>query len=165
MLQKDIVDETANPKSNMFINFETALKGIVKFFKEDKFALTGLVIYLSLLIIAIFAPLIANYSPHEMLEVNGQLHINKGMTAKHRVGTTVMGSDIFAQLGYGARAAGLGDTSADFVVVAVSTIIGIITGYFKGCVNTVLMRLTDEAVDIPFEPFMIVLAAFLRPCI
>lgn len=165
MLQKDIVNETANPKSNMFINFETALKGIVKFFKEDKFALTGLVIYLSLLIIAIFAPLIANYSPHEMIEVNGQLQINKGMTAKHWLGTTDMGRDIFSQLVYGARPAVLVGTSAAFMVVAIGTIIGLIAGYFKGFVDTLLMRLTDVAFGIPFEPFVIVLVAFLGPSI
>src|SRR5690625_7362165 len=51
------------------------------------------------------------------------------------------------------------------MVVGIGTIIGLIAGYFKGFVDTLLMRLTDVAFGIPFEPFVIVLVAFLGPSI
>src|SRR5690625_7634413 len=98
-----------------------------------------------------------------MIEVNGQLQINKGMTSKHWLGTTDMGRDIFSQLVYGARPAVLVGTSAAFMVVAIGTIIGLIAGYFIGFVDTLLMRLRDVAFGIPFERYVIVLVDLLAP--
>ena len=49
------------------------------------------------------------------------------------------------------------------MVVGIGTLVGLVSGYFGGSVDSVLMRLTDVAFGIPFLPFVIVLCAFLEP--
>lgn len=153
-----------NPASKMAL-FKRIFQSTWEFFKSDQFAMAGLIIYVIFLVIALFAPLIAPYSPHEMVRVNGQLQINATPNSNNLLGTTNMGRDIFSQLVYGARPAVLVGLSAAFMVVAIGTLIGLFAGYFKGRVDSFLMRMTDIAFGIPFEPFVIVLVAFLGPSI
>ena len=55
--------------------------------------------------------------------------------------------------------------TAAFMVALIGSIVGLVSGYFGGWVDAVLMRLADIAFGIPFLPFVIVLAAFLEPSI
>jgi peptide/nickel transport system permease protein len=133
-----------------------------RLFKQDKFCLAGAIIYLVFIILAIFAPVIAPYDPHEMLKGgNGKLLFNQPPSLEHLLGTTNMGRDIFSQLMYGIQPALVVGFSAAFFVVVVGTLVGLISGYFRGKVDMILMRVTDIAFGIPFEPFVIVLVAFL----
>lgn len=131
------------------------------FLKQDKFCMAGAIIYLVLIILAIFAPVIAPYNPHEMLKENGKLLFNLPPSKEHLLGTTNMGRDIFSQLIYGIQPALVVGFTAAFFVVVIGTLIGLIAGYFQGKVDGFLMRITDIAFGIPFEPFVIVLVAFL----
>lgn len=131
------------------------------FLKQDKFCMAGAIIYLVLIILAIFAPVIAPYNPHEMLKENGKLLFNLPPSKEHLLGTTNMGRDIFSQLIYGIQPALVVGFMAAFFVVVIGTLIGLIAGYFQGKVDAFLMRITDIAFGIPFEPFVIVLVAFL----
>ena len=63
----------------------------------------------------------------------------------------------------GTKTALLVGVTAAIVVVAIGTLIGLFSGYFGGWPETILMRLADIALGIPFLPFVIVLAAFLGP--
>ncbi|MEH7482305.1 ABC transporter permease [Neobacillus drentensis] len=132
-----------------------------KFFQQDKFSMVGAIIYLLFILLAIFAPVIAPYNPHEMLKENGKLLANLPPSAEHLLGTTNMGRDIFSQLIYGIQPALVVGFSAAFFVMVVGTLVGLFAGYFRGRVDMILMRLTDIAFGIPFEPFVIVLVAFL----
>lgn len=152
-------------KKNSLITFKSSVQGVLDFFKEDKFAMAGLIIYIFFILIALFAPIIAPYDPHEMVRINGELQVNESPNSNNILGTTNMGRDVFSQLVYGARPAVLVGVSAAVMVVAIGTIIGLVAGYFKGLVDTLLMRLTDIAFGIPFEPFVIILVAFLGPSI
>ena len=79
------------------------------------------------------------------------------------LGTTNLGRDIYSQLVYGSRSALMVGLTAAVFVVAIGTLTGLVSGYFGGLVDAALMRLADIALAIPFLPFVIVLAAFLRP--
>lgn len=152
-------------ENSFLMNLRKSIRIFLEFFKEDKFAMAGLIIYIVVVLVAIFAPIIAPYDPHEMVRINGQLQVNEGPNSNNLLGTTDMSRDIFSQLIYGARPALLVGVSAAFMVVAIGTLIGLIAGYFKGRVDSFLMRTTDIAFGIPFEPFVIVLVAFLGPSI
>lgn len=136
-------------------------KAFLRFLQQDKFSMIGVLIYVFLILLAIFAPLIAPYDPHEMIKTNGELMFNQPPSADHLLGTTNMGRDIFSQLIYGVRPALLVGFTAAFLVVVVGTLVGLLAGYFRGHVDNFLMRVTDIAFGIPFEPFVIVLVAFL----
>ena len=133
---------------------------------HDPYALTGTLIYLMFVLVALLAPLLAPHDPLEILfTTSGGLAGSLPPSVEHPLGTTNLGRDIFSQLIYGTRSALLVGVTAAFFVVAVGTLVGLLAGYFGGWVDTVLMRLTDIAFGIPFLPFVIVLAAFLEPSI
>ena len=83
----------------------------------------------------------------------------------HPYGTTDVGRDIFSQVILGTKTALMVGFLAAFLVTFVGSVVGIISGYFGGIVDTILMRIVDFFYAIPFIPFVIVLAAILKPSI
>jgi peptide/nickel transport system permease protein len=141
------------------------LAPVAEMLRRDRFARTGVIIYTAIALVAIFAPVLAPHDPHVVMEKDGLWLTNKEPSRDFLLGTTNIGRDIFSQLIYGARPALLIGFSAAFFVVAIGTLVGLISGFFGGWVDTVLMRITDVAFGIPFLPFVIVLVAFLRPSV
>jgi len=134
---------------------------------NDPFAVVGLAIYAVFLLTAVFADTIAPYDPTEILytpEYDLAADLRPGEDG-FILGTTSLGRDIFSQIVYGTRSALLIGVTAAFMVALIGSIVGLVSGYFGGWVDTVLMRLADIAFGIPFLPFLVVLAAFLEPSI
>ena len=152
-------------KNNTFISIKCGIVFMIHFFKRDKFAMTGAIIYLFFILVAIFGPLFAPYDPLVMLKENGKLMFNQVPSIKYLLGTTNMGRDIFSQLIYGSRPALIVGFTAAFFVMVIGTLVGLFAGYFRGRLGSILMRLTDIAFGIPFIPFVIVLVAFLGPSV
>jgi peptide/nickel transport system permease protein len=155
----------AYKNKNLFSACIQQLLAFLRFFKQDKFCMIGAIIYVIFIILAVFAPVIAPYDPHEMQKKDGQILFNQPPSKEHLLGTTNMGRDIFSQLIYGIQPALVVGFSAAFFVVVVGTLVGLLAGYFRGWIDTLLMRMTDIAFGIPFEPFVIVLVAFLGPSV
>lgn len=131
---------------------------------RDPFALAGITIYLIFALTAVLADVIAPHDPMEILFLpNGNVAMNQDPGPTYWLGTTNLGRDVFSQLVYGARSALMVGLSAALVVVVVGTLVGLFSGYFGGWVDSALMRIGDIALSIPFLPFIIVLAAFLKP--
>ncbi len=139
------------------------LRTNLEVFQRDSLALTGLIILVVFILIAIFAPLIAPYDPLEVIQEDGIWLSNEKPSAEYPLGTTNLGRDIFSQLVFGSRAALMVGFSAAIAVAIIGTVIGLLAGYFGGWVDMILMRLADVAFGIPFLPFIIVLAAFMEP--
>lgn len=138
---------------------------VTKVIKADKFALTGSVIILFFIIVAIFAPLIAPYDPNEKIFIDGKLMSNQGMSPQFILGTTDMGRDIFSQLIYATRTALIVGSLAGFAVASIGTIIGVVAGFFGGPIDELVMRITDIAFGIPFLPFILILVAIFGPSV
>ena len=134
---------------------------------NDPFAVFGLAIYAVFVLTAIFADQIAPYDPTEILytpDYDLAADLRPGEEG-FILGTTSLGRDIFSQIVYGTRSALLIGVTAAFMVALIGSIVGLVSGYFGGWVDAVLMRLAVIAFGIPFLPFVIVLAAFLEPSI
>ncbi|MEM9104656.1 MAG: ABC transporter permease [Pseudomonadota bacterium] len=134
---------------------------------NDPFALTGLIIYAVFILVALFADQLATHDPLEILytpDYQLAADLRPGEDG-HILGTTSLGRDIFSQLVYGSRSALLIGITAAFMVAVIGTVVGLLSGYFTGWVDIVLMRAADIAFGIPFLPFVIVLSAFLEPSI
>lgn len=132
--------------------------------RRDPFAFAGLVLYLAFVLIAIFAEGLITHDPREILfDGNYDLARNLPPGSDHILGTTFSGRDIYSQLVMGTRGALMVGVTAAVCVVTIGTVIGLIAGYFGGLADTILMRLADIALGVPFLPFVIVLAAFLDP--
>ena len=80
-------------------------------------------------------------------------------SAAHWLGTDSLGRDVFLRLLYGGQVSLIvGLTTAGFAAV-IGTFIGLIAGFYRGIVDSLLMRLTDIVIALPLLPLLIVLAA------
>ncbi len=123
--------------------------------------LIGFTIIIGILLLALFAPLIAPYDP-DAINVKSIL---LAPSAQHWMGTDGLGRDVFSRMLYGARISLL----VGFVAVGISTIIGIIlgalAGFYRGWVDTFIMRLVDVMLSIPTFFLILAVIAFLSPSI
>ncbi|RNI21074.1 ABC transporter permease [Flexivirga caeni] len=99
-----------------------------------------------------FAPLVAQHSP----TTPDAMHTLLGPSGSHPFGTDNLGRDIFARVVYGARS---DLTIAVVAVIApflIGLVFGIVSGYFGGWIDTIMMRLADIVTAFPF--FILVIA-------
>ncbi|WP_375165936.1 ABC transporter permease subunit [Chelativorans sp.] len=135
------------------------------YFRQNRGAVLGLCIFLLIVLVAIFAPLIAPHSPSA--QVRGSFLVppvwQAGGSWDFILGTDAVGRDILSRLIYGARFS----LFVGLVVVTLSVIsgviIGLIAGYFRGTVDTIIMRLMDIILAFPSLLLALVLVAVLGP--
>lgn len=129
---------------------------------RDPFAFAGILIYLLFAVVAFSADQLAPIDPMEILFTKaGKVAANMPPSAEFLLGTTNLGRDIYAQLVHGTRSALAVGLSAAVIVATVGTVVGLMSGYFGGWVDALLMRIADMALSLPFLPFVIVLTGFL----
>ena len=124
---------------------------------------TAFVIITVMMVIAVFAPLIAPHSPTEQ-SLPDKLKPpawQEGGSAKHLLGTDLLGRDLFSRLVYGAR---VSLTVAAFALLSgglIGLAVGIIAGYLGGRVDSVLMRVVDATLTFPTILIALLLAVSL----
>ncbi len=125
-------------------------------FSNNTSALVGLAIFSVILMVAVFAPFIAPYDPY----------VKTGMPFEapsdaHLLGTNDVGEDILSELIYGARISLLIGFVAAVVATLIGGVLGLLSGYYGGVVDEVIMRFTDVWLAFPGLLFTIFLAAVL----
>ena len=120
-------------------------------------ARTGLIILGMIILVAIFAPLLAPHSPTAT-----SFTPYRGPEGTNWLGTTGNGQDVFSQLIYGARVSLIVGLCAGALATLVAMTFGLISGYRPGVVDEVLSFVTNLALVIPALPLMIILAAYLQ---
>jgi dipeptide transport system permease protein len=135
------------------------------YFSRNKGAVIGLVFFVVILFVAVFAPFV---SPHNPSAQNRDLLLlapvwMEGGTWGHILGTDAVGRDILSRLIYGARFS----LFIGLVVVTLSVVsgvlIGLVAGYFRGKVDTFIMRIMDIILAFPSLLLALVLVAVLGP--
>lgn len=122
------------------------IKEIWRRLKKDKLAMLGLTIILVIILLAICAGLVADYD--SVIKLNSKMRL-KPPSAEHWFGTDSYGRDIFARCLYGARISlSIGFTSA-IIATIFGSLIGAMTGYIGGKLDTVTMRILDIISAIP----------------
>jgi peptide/nickel transport system permease protein/dipeptide transport system permease protein len=132
---------------------------------RNKTAVVGLVVITSFMLTAIFAPLL---SPHDPLETSLYDQIKPPVwyergTWKNVLGTDDLGRDTLSRIIYGSR------VSLAVAVVSVGlafvfgTFLGSVSGYYKGRVDSVVMRVMDMILAFPYLLLAIVVVAYLGP--
>lgn len=128
-----------------------------KKFVKNKLAMTSLIFLLIVTIVSILAPFITTA---DITRINiGQMSLEP--SGDHWLGTDKAGRDVFTRLLYGGRISLLVGISCTLFVIVLGTLIGSISGYFGGTVDSLLMRFTDFILNFPFLVFVIVLNAIL----
>ncbi|MEH7481512.1 oligopeptide ABC transporter permease [Neobacillus drentensis] len=128
-----------------------------KKFVKNKLAMVSFIFLLIVTIVSILAPFITTA---DITRINiGQMSLEP--SGDHWLGTDKAGRDVFTRLLYGGRISLLVGMSCTLFVIILGTLIGSISGYFGGTVDSILMRFTDFILNFPFLVFVIVLNAIL----
>jgi len=132
---------------------------------RNKTAVGGLVIILLFILTAIFAPVL---SPHDPLDISlyDQLKPpiwHKGGTSKNILGTDDLGRDILSRLIYGARVSLTVAVVSVGLAFVIGTLLGSVSGYYKGVLDNIVMRVMDMILAFPYILLAIVVVAYLGP--
>jgi peptide/nickel transport system permease protein len=130
-------------------------------FYKNKLMLYGGGLVTLLLIISLMAPWLAPYDP-------GQIDLTNVLTSpsiKHLCGTDQLGRDVFSRMIWGSRISLKVGFAATGVAIIIGAILGAVSGYYGGWVDSVIMRFVD--IMLCFPTFFLILAviAFLEPSI
>jgi ABC-type dipeptide/oligopeptide/nickel transport system permease subunit len=119
----------------------------------------GFVIILMLVIMAVFAPVLAPQDPNEQ----DLYHVLEGPSRKHFLGTDDVGRDLLSRVIYGARVSLLVGLISTVFSAIIGIFVGLIAGYKGGITDMIIMRITDTFMCIPGLIFLLVMAAALGP--
>ena len=126
---------------------------------KNKLTLIGSAIVLAIVLIAIFAPLIAPYDP-DLMNIPQRLG---EPSAEHLFGTDEMGRDIFSRILYGARISITVGLSIVIIAAVIGCALGSIAGYAGGKTDRFLMAVTDMVLSFPSMVLALALTAALGP--
>lgn len=123
-----------------------------------RFRYAGLAILAVFAIAGIFAPWLAPYEPFERV---GTPFARP--SAEHLLGCNDVGYDLFTELIYGGRISLFIGLFASFFATGLATALALLSGYYGGLLDRIIMRLVDVVMSLPFLPLVIVLGVFLKP--
>jgi peptide/nickel transport system permease protein len=110
-----------------------------------KLAIAGLIIFVTLILVSVFAPVIAPYDPNTMDLFN----ITASPSRDHWLGTDDLGRDVLSRLIYGGRLSLWIGISAALLSTFVGVVVGAISGYYGGWIDSTLMRFVDLMLAFP----------------
>ena len=121
---------------------------------------TSLVIILAMVFVAIFAPVLTPHSPIDQTLSDKLLppFWEEGGSTKYILGTDIFGRDVLTRMFYGARVSLIVTALALLVGGGIGLLIGVVSGYIGGRVDSVLMRFVDAAIAFPAILFALLLA-------
>ncbi len=163
-----MADQTAGESASAAIPSgppQHALSEFWYYFSINKGAVIGLVVFCLLILMAIFAPLLAPHLPNEQFRDSllTPPAWQDGGKSTFLLGTDAVGRDMLSRLIYGSRFS----LAIGFVVVTAALIsgvvLGLLAGYCRGWVDTVIMRIMDIILSFPSLLLALVLVAILGP--
>jgi peptide/nickel transport system permease protein len=135
----------------------SGLKRFFRVFFSRRIVIFGVVVIMTLIITAIFAPLMAPYSPikadfaHRLLKPNSE----------HLLGTDNLGRDVLSRVIYGTRVSLTIGFLAVGIAAAFGMALGLAAGYFGRVTNAVIMRLIDSIMAFPGILLALIIASLL----
>jgi len=127
-------------------------------FKKNKAALAGALIIGFVIFLAAFDSLIAPYPPNDIPGfIIGETRVPPSL--KYLFGTDYVGHDVFSQVVYGAKSALYVGFGSAAIAMSLAVLVGLVSGYYGGIIDNILMRITEIFLVIPF---LLILLVFLR---
>lgn len=130
-------------------------------FKKNKLFAVLCLLAVCILLVAIFAPVLATHDPDEAVLTDAL----QAPSASHWFGTDKLGRDLYSRVIFGTRMS----VSSALILVGciflIGSILGILAGYFGGWVDAVIMRVADMMIAFPGMVLAIAVAGILRPSI
>jgi len=145
---------------------ESNWRQFVSDFAENKVAVGALIVFIGIVFVALFAPLISPQNPYDLAEIdilNNRLPPrSQNMSGTtYWLGTDDQGRDMLSAIFYGLRTSlGVGAMSG-FIALCLGTCIGLTAAYVGGRVDTLIMRLVDLQLSFPAILIALILLAIL----
>jgi peptide/nickel transport system permease protein len=137
----------------------TMWQRVVRSFRSSIPALISLSFLIIVIVLALAAPLVDRYSP-----VQSDLrYFESAPSAKHWFGTDSSGFDIWSRLLWGARTSLFVAAASALISISIGTIVGAISGFYRGTLDGLLMRITDGFIAFPDIVLVLMLASILGP--
>lgn len=140
---------------------ESEFKQVFRVYRKSKLAVAALIVAILLMVIAIIGPLIA---PHDPIEVNLDATFETGFwtgNMEYPLGTDNLGRDIYSRLLYGTGISLRIGYAIIAITAACGLLIGLVSGYFGGIIDILIMRLIDILLAFPPLLLALVIAATL----
>ncbi len=140
----------------------TSLKGFWRSFRRSRLGMVGLFLLVAVILMAVFAPLLAPYDPKEVKRVTID-DIYAPPSREHLLGTDDAGKDVLSNFIYGSRVSLTVGFFAAFISIFIGGVVGIVAGFSGGRTENLLMRFTDVMLVIPDLPLAVVIVALTKP--
>ena len=143
--------------------YESQARRIWRRFLRHHLAVGGGFMVILLIALVLFADFIAPYDP---LDLDTQRRFVEPFSQTgYLMGTDEMGRDTLTRLIYGGRISLVVGIAAMFATIVTGLLVGLLSGYYGGRVDNLLMRLTDTMLCFPQVFLLLVLAAFIAPTV
>lgn len=117
--------------------------------EKGKLFTIPVIISLVILVIIVFSTVLASVlAPYDPDSVD-LLHVFQGVSREHLLGTDKTGRDIFSRLLFGGRTTLLGALGIVGISIIIGIPLGLVSGYYGGKLDKVIMRITDIIISIP----------------
>jgi dipeptide transport system permease protein len=135
------------------------------YFSENRGAVIGLVVFIALIVIALLAPVLAPHAPNAQFRDATLLPPawQEGGRSAFLLGTDPVGRDMLSRLLYGAQFSLFIGVVVVTIALIGGIVIGLVAGYFRGWIDTVIMRVMDVILAFPSLLLALVLVAVLGP--
>jgi peptide/nickel transport system permease protein len=136
--------------------------------RRDRVAMISLAVIVLIVLMAVFAPVFAAITGHPPNEQYRDIGLTpdglpKGPNGTFWLGTDDLGRDILVRIAYGARVSLLVGVFATAITVAIGVVLGLAAGFLGGIVDTILARLIDVVLSVPFLLVAIALVSVTGP--
>ncbi len=140
------------------MNMQTSL---IKKALSNPLSLAGFIIIMCVFVLSMLAPVIAPYDPN-YIDVKAIL---LAPSMQHWMGTDGLGRDVLSRMLYGGRISLLVGLVAVGISTAIGILLGALAGFYRGWVDTFIMRIVDVMLSIPSFFLILAVIAFLTPSI
>ncbi len=127
--------------------------------RRNRLALAGLAVVALLVLLGIAGPWIAPYDPLVQDLARGL----EGPSPEHWLGTDSFGRDILSRVLYGARISLLVGVASQAIAFSLGVLLGVVSGYYGGRIETLVMRLADVTLAFPTLLLLIAITAAFQP--
>lgn len=136
-------------------------RGQIQIISKNNFAYAGMIVLIFFALVGIFGPFFMPYDTWESSYKDGKLEALEPPSLRHPFGTTFLARDILCQTISSIRSTLIIGLIAGATSIVIGAAIGLISGYYGGRIDNLLMRFTDVAYGMPFIPLIMVLVAIL----
>lgn len=136
---------------------------LLRFLLRDFGGMLGAVLFLLVVVAAVFAPWIAPFGPDESNLMNARQPPawQEGGSLTHLIGTDQLGQDLFSRVIYGSRVSLMVGAFGALMAVTIGVTLGLLAGFFGGWIDTIVTAFTNLLLSIPYLVLVIVIATIL----